>query len=607
VVNITTKQSKPAPSSTISMASALRLAFDDINEAQLIPGTQFQVDIYDSQSTISGALQALLDAHNNKTYSLVGGPNLSDQCTIVAVASASYNILLVSASASASGLNNTALYRLFSRVVAGDNYQTDAMIQLIRFYYNQTREKNWLDVAVICTADEYGVSGSKDFINKAPGYNITLSTFQNFLLGATDVTVEVSELKNSGSRVFVAFMAAAGFQTVIRQAQIDGLIDNELIWICSDGCATDAIFEGLSSHDEVAMRNNVAGMFGTVPKGGSGPEYDAFLERWTHLDQTKYPGTGGKPSIFALLAYDSAYLMAYLYQAQFALGNFDPTGPEFFVTLPRITFDGLTGNVTMRTNGDRYGNYYVVNYDGNTNNFNPVFEYDFGEPFTKIDAPVFYDGTTRTPDLGVLSSFDYWSCHKKESLTDHTGKTIKLEKPDGDDPNNIKIDYECDQFIDCDNMSDESYQCTPSIVIAFIVLGIITGLLVGINCWLVPAIIVFGWIVPRVRLILAGRLFLLFLALSCLLGSISTYAWYGKPETVACNFQLWLFGIATSMMVGAIFAKNMQRFRALGVPIKVIRKFKVPPELEFLVYFLIVFYHSDYYHHYLDHHFHSYN
>jgi hypothetical protein len=128
-------------------------------------------------------------------------------------------------------------------------------------------------------------------------------------------------------------------------------------------------------------------------------------------------------------------------------------------------------------------------------------------------------------------------------------KTIRLEKPDGDDPNNIKIDYECDQFIDCDNMSDESYQCTPSIVIAFIVLGIITGLLVGINCWFIPAIVVFGWIVPRVRLILAGRLYLLFLAISCIIGTISTYAWYGKPETVACNFQVWLFGIATSIMV----------------------------------------------------------
>jgi hypothetical protein len=33
----------------------------------------------------------------------------------------------------------------------------------------------------------------------------------------------------------------------------------------------------------------------------------------------------------------------------------------------------------------------------------------------------------------------------------------------------------------------------------------------------------------------------------------------------------------------------MQRFRALGVPIKAIRNFKIPPELEFLVYFLVVF------------------
>merc|ERR1711862_182972 len=81
-------------------------------------------------------------------------------------------------------------------------------------------------------------------------------------------------------------------------------------------------------------------------------------------------------------------------------------------------------------------------------------------------------------DLGVLPEFDYWSCDDKESGTDVTGKTINLEKPDGDDINFIDGDYECDQYIDCQNMSDEGYQCTPSFTVAFVVVGILTGILI---------------------------------------------------------------------------------------------------------------------------------
>ena len=71
-------------------------------------------------------------------------------------------------------------------------------------------------------------------------------------------------------------------------------------------------------------------------------------------------------------------------------------------------------------------------------------------------------------------------------------KKIKLQKPDEDDVNYIDIDYRCDEWIDCQNMSDEDYGCTPSIVIAFIIIGILTGFLILGACGFIVFTCVFG-------------------------------------------------------------------------------------------------------------------
>jgi len=471
-------------------------------------------------------------------------------------------------------------------MVAPDSYQTRAMLALIDYYYGQTGEKRWLEAGIICTADEYGVSGAKDFIANAPEYDITISSFQQFLVGATDVEVEVRELKNSEARVFISFMQAQGYQTLMREADKQDIIGNEYIWICSDGCATDDIFSGLNREREADMRDIVKGMFGIVPESGSGPVYEEFLQRWDSLDPSEYPGSNIAPTAFTLLAYDSAFLIARAYDLLYQQGNFSPNGTELFIALTSVSFLGASGNVTLFANGDRAANYDIVNYWPD-NQFHSIMSWNEADGLVVERDAFFRDGTTTIPDLGVETSFEYWSCHDKESHVDRTGKTIKRETPDGDDPNNIHIDYECDQFIDCDNMSDEAYQCTPSLVVAFIVVGIITGLLIGINFWFIPAVILFGCIVQRNRILLAGRLFLLCLGVAAFLGLVSTYTWYGKPETAACNFQVWLFGLSVTILVSAIFSKNFLRFRTLGCPIAKVRKLHLHMDIEFIIYFIV--------------------
>lgn len=98
-------------------------------------------------------------------------------------------------------------------------------------------------------------------------------------------------------------------------------------------------------------------------------------------------------------------------------------------------------------------------------------------------------------------------------------------------------------------MSDEPYDCVPSFKILFIVYGIITGLLILFTILVfVPFTILFGFIIPRRRVRASSPLFLLIIIVSGVFGYGSTYAWYGKPQSVACGFQPWLLGLAIVSM-----------------------------------------------------------
>ncbi len=127
-------------------------------------------------------------------------------------------------------------------------------------------------------------------------------------------------------------------------------------------------------------------------------------------------------------------------------------------------------------------------------------------------------------------------------------KTVDLEKPEWG-ARNIDIEYFCDEYLDCDDMSDEPYDCVPSFKILFIIYGIITGLLILFTIFVfTPFTLLFGFLIPRRRVRASSPLFLLIIIVSGVFGYASTFAWYGKPQSVACGFQPWLLGLAVVSM-----------------------------------------------------------
>ena len=127
-------------------------------------------------------------------------------------------------------------------------------------------------------------------------------------------------------------------------------------------------------------------------------------------------------------------------------------------------------------------------------------------------------------------------------------KKVKIERPDGDDVNNIDDSYRCDEFIDCQNMSDES-GCSVSIIPAMITFGIVTGLLLCLLLLLAVVVFALHFGFKSERVLSAGPLFLLTIIAASFLGFISTYSFYGKPTKPSCGFQPWLLGPAIMLLV----------------------------------------------------------
>ena len=361
---------------------------------------------------------------NGSAAGVVGmvGPLTSDEGTLSGIAGSVYLIPQVSYGATAASLSDDLTYPYFARVIPSDIYQASVFVEVIQYFYNITGQKQWLSVSVICTADDYGVEGSKQFISLAGAStpNITVPAFQQFLVDASDVYEEINVLKDSEARVFLSFMFSSGFRVAMNEALKQAIVGDTYVWFCSDGCTAQQSFIQPNNKLDKTLLYAERGIIGTLPLGGNGPRYEAFLQRWKNLDTTEYPGTGGVPDVWDVLVYDATLSMAYAINALYEAGQYNINASTIYQTIVNNTFTGLTGLVELDSFGDRKAIYNIFNLRGQ-GNFELVGEWS-GETGLSMNDPVyFHSGTTVIPDLDVRPQFNYWSCSQKEELTDKTG------------------------------------------------------------------------------------------------------------------------------------------------------------------------------------------
>lgn len=540
----------------------------------------------DTESSPIGGVRAFQEGVDSVgTYI---GPFLSEVAEFVGTTSAIYEYAVLSYASTKASLSDDERFPFFNRVVPPEDRQGEAVAALVDFY-------SWHPfTAVLYTSDEYGVSLFERYEKEAADRDITILTQQPFQNDQDDVDVELEAIRQSLARVVVIFAQTNNYRTIVRSARRLGMLEDDYVFICSDRGATDEAWTDVrdGSIDE-ATREGMRGWIGTQFHPPQGALYEQFLDVWETLDPLEYPGAGTrKVNRWAPFAIDAFSLTLRGFSFNFVnavlvlrQGIVNPIDQSALQNLLRnIVFEGMTGVVNLHGTKDRSQYPFdIVNLRDDEDDWVVVgqwvdlpddygryddFDYLVGNPVLEEPEPglhmrykiSFIGGSEKLPDLFVRNSLDYWSCDDRKEKTDKSGKRVRLEEPGGNDPNNIAEFYRCDQFIDCDNMSDE-WGCTPSLPVAMIIYGIFVFLLVLIALFFMAFTCVFGFCVKKKRVRAASPVFLIIALVACICGFLAVFAWYGKPHPVACAFQPWLVTVPLIVLVSALFVKSFRVWR----------------------------------------------
>merc|ERR1712137_33115 len=299
------------------------------------------------------------------------------------------------------------------------------------------------------------------------------------------------------------------------------------------------------------------------------PEYLEMKETFSAIS----PGIFFQFDVIMALGYDLGYMTALMFDDFIKAGEmpgdtyFHIPAATWFNKFTLTNFTGASGYVQISDIGNPVDKPESFrNFQAEAGEWVGIGTWVESVGFDFTSDIIWRDGTTTAPDLDVRPPYSYWSCHSKESGYDSTGKTIEIHTPDGSDIDDIDIDYRCDGVIDCHNLSDEDGSCSTNYTILFICYGVVTGILIFLTCFLIVLVIVFGYCVKRVRMRAASPFFLLVVCFSCIVGFISTFAWYGKAHPVACGFQPWLLGLSLVSMISALCAKSFRIWRIFRIP-----------------------------------------
>ena len=520
--------------------------------------------------------------YNANDITLVVGNQLSSISELTGIAGNVYGIAQLSGVATSPFLSDKNKYPYYSRISASSTDQVSAIIATLKYY--SSSGLGWEKVSIISTAEAYGINLSSAFIDEAAEEGITVASYEQFIIGTTDIDVELQEIQKSGARVILALIFTQ-WEFLITKANEYGLVGESYVWIVPN--AIVGIIEEVQNVKE--LTRGVLGSQVYVPQNT--PEFAQFIATWFSLDPVAFPGSGVPPSPFALFGYDmmrtATIAIEKLYDENILFST-PRISPEIWTnTIRNISFNGVTGFVEFNELGDRISPFSISYYRPETNSWvQAAFWSPQDDSYTQLADVVWYSNTTEIPDLDIRPPFHYWSCHNKEKRYDETGKTIQLHSPDGSDIDDIDIDYQCDNFIDCKNISDESSDCTSNYVVVFIVFGIITIFLIFVALLILLFIILFGVILKYKRLRVISPNFMVLMCITLMVGFISVFSWYGKPHPVACGFQPWLLGLSVTSLLSTLVAKNFRIWRIFKYPLKRTRI----TDLElFLLYALLMF------------------
>lgn len=273
----------------------------------------------------------------------------SNEATLTAPASTIYQMPMLSFLNPAVELNDRDLYPYFSRIISTTEFEAVGIVEVIHYLYEQTNIIQYTTIGIISTTDSYGVDVSRSVIEYAKQNGITVATYQQFLRSTTDIDVEISELKKSNARVFVAALDPVDGVTVLDNA--GDLIGDTYVWFCSAGCSSTFLYINASFYFNQTRYDLSMGMIGSTPAGLKNEFFYSLMAQWLTLDPVEYPGAGPGTFIdnFSAFIYDGIFVYAKAIQTYIEEDGFYDNGKlkdfrRFIELLRNTTHEGYDCN-----------------------------------------------------------------------------------------------------------------------------------------------------------------------------------------------------------------------------------------------------------------------
>ncbi|XP_012563439.2 extracellular calcium-sensing receptor [Hydra vulgaris] len=212
----------------IQLVSSMMLAIQEINESNdILPGIKLGYEIRDTNFEIlcscNHALDFLLEKNQSSVLVGVLGPGSSFLSVAVNTMLLSDFVPHVSYASTSISLSKRSVYRNFFRTIPTDNYQANAIIDLID-------KLQWTYISLFTSDDEYGRFGRDEILKAAKDKNICFSVDQNFDPNLSDDKVSVIlDAIEQNSRIVVIWSEPSIGSKIVLKAIARGLTN--VTWI----------------------------------------------------------------------------------------------------------------------------------------------------------------------------------------------------------------------------------------------------------------------------------------------------------------------------------------------------------------------------------------
>lgn len=324
------------------------LAINQINTQKLLG--DYRIDVTYKDTLLSNSLASVtiksLASFNILAYV---GPYGSDLAKAYARALSAYEDPkpLISYQASESLLSDSTIYSRFLRTVQPDGLQAVAVAM-------QINVQNWKHIGVIYSDDTTGQGIYTSFQSNVKTLDIVIEnpeTYRSILINTAEdgslssstksrIDEVLSEIVKKQIKVIVYLGSSTISAEIAKQAHKKELFGSEYCWMGSmwlDSTLEKSI-EDFYKNDEDNIYKVLDGAFGLAYRPPQGDEGKIFETNFQEEYSESY-------SIFSLLAYDTAYLLAKTITGMISKGEDFTSGKELMDSLRAADFVGASGKI----------------------------------------------------------------------------------------------------------------------------------------------------------------------------------------------------------------------------------------------------------------------